>query len=664
MQFWNWGKSGFDFNPHFFIYPGFTFYVNFLTEGIQYIVGYMTGVYTSLEAFHKAYLIDPSSLVVISRVLMILFDLGSLIITYRLGCLVSNQMVGLIAAFLLAINPLHIQRSHLINVDTPLTFFCILSVYFIYKLNSEPRMRWYIWAGISIGLAAATKYNGSILVIVLIIAHLLRRTSIRQAIIFLKDGWFLASLVISGCIFALFNPYIMLRFDSFLKDLFEVELHMVSGHLGLDPHETTIGFYFLGSMPQNLGWPLLIITILSSIYLISRKNATYLVLLAFPFLYLALINSLAMRDDRYIFPIFPALFLIAAIGIGKTLDWMTRYFKEHESKIIPQTFKTAITFCCGLVIILPPLFHTWEYQKTIGLQNTRDLVRTWIIKNSERGAAIASGPFAITLPENRFMILPIPFNAGNTEKTIPFYDPAWYENIDLVITSDYDYGRYTQDPARFRSILNFYDTLRTRWTLAYEVAPSDTTSGPTFWLYKPPLTTNELFNTEKIHNLEASGDSIEVINFLGKLALILEVKGKFAKSEQLLREVLLINPNNLIASKHLITILGKLEKYPDLLAETRKYLQIRPSDPEIMAMEGNALLRLGQLDAAENALNNALSIDNHIESAYLDLTILYSAENDRQKVIDILSRYLAILPPQSQKARIVEQQLNAIKNGL
>lgn len=29
-QFWNWGKQGLDFNPHFFTYPALTFYLQWI----------------------------------------------------------------------------------------------------------------------------------------------------------------------------------------------------------------------------------------------------------------------------------------------------------------------------------------------------------------------------------------------------------------------------------------------------------------------------------------------------------------------------------------------------------------------------------------------------------------------------------------------------------
>ncbi len=665
MQFWNWGQKGIDFNPHFFTYPAFTFYFNYAIEWIQYLFGYLTGAFSGLEVFHKAYDADPTSFVMWSRTVMLLFDLGSLLVTYKLGSLFCDRRIGLLAAFLVAINPLHIQRVHLINVDTPLTFFCILSVLFIYKLYSDPEMKWYILAGVSIGLAAATKYNGSILILVLLAAHLLRSRSLRGVIQSFKTAHLFLAIGIAGSIFVIFNPYIILNFNSFRTDILQVQLHMELGHLGLDPGRSTVAYYLLESLPQNLGWPLLVSSLGSAIYLVLERKRANWVLLSFPILYFALISPMAMRDDRYIFPMFPPLILIGSIGLFKFWDGTQKYLNERKWGMFAGSPGSRFTFgiVCGLIILIPPFSQTWKYQKDAGLTNTRAVVKAWIIKNIPLGSVVASGPFAVELPKGRFLNLPIPFNAGNTEQTVPFYDPAWYEDIDLVITSDYDYGRYEQEPERFHDILRFYDTLRTRWTLVYETKPNDTTSGPTFWLYKPPASSREIFDPRSIKNMEEVGDSQEVLNFIGKLGLALKLKGKLLKSEQLLREVLSIDTNNIVACKDLAPIEYNLGKFPEALSVARKYLHVVPEDAEMITLEGSALLQLGELDEAQSRLERALDINPHLDPPYLDLSVIYSLRNDRQKTIDILSRYLNNLPPSSRRAKLVEQQLEGLKRG-
>ena len=50
-KMWNWGGSGFAFNPHFFNYPALTFYLNFLLQSLQFVTGFLLGIYRNLAAY-------------------------------------------------------------------------------------------------------------------------------------------------------------------------------------------------------------------------------------------------------------------------------------------------------------------------------------------------------------------------------------------------------------------------------------------------------------------------------------------------------------------------------------------------------------------------------------------------------------------------------------
>src|SRR6266496_742564 len=54
-RFWNWGQSGLSFNPDFFVYPAFTFYLQFVVQALHFLLGYVFGAYSSLEMFRQAY---------------------------------------------------------------------------------------------------------------------------------------------------------------------------------------------------------------------------------------------------------------------------------------------------------------------------------------------------------------------------------------------------------------------------------------------------------------------------------------------------------------------------------------------------------------------------------------------------------------------------------
>ena len=234
----------------------------------------------------------------------------------------------------------------------------------------------------------------------------------------------------------------------------------------------------------------------------------------------------------------------------------------------------------------------------------------------------------------------------------------------MLITSDYDYGRYVKDPGRFHEILPFYDSVRLNWTLVYQITPAESLTGPTFWLYKyPHLPTTDAFDTAKIRAVFHESDSSEAVNFMGKLALVLSIKGKLLKSDQLFRRVFDADPANREAAKQLVTIENKLGKLEEALKSAETYLRLNPMDPEILNTKGRILIAVNRLGEAEKALKEALDLDEHREEPYRGLMVIYGVWNDKQKLVDILTRYAGILPANSDKWRLVNNELKKLSGS-
>src|SRR5208283_5276569 len=161
--------------------------------------------------------------------------------------------------------------------------------------------------------------------------------------------------------------------------------------------------------------------------------------------------------------------------------------------------------------------------------DTRIIAKEWLSDYLHDGSSYATGLFGIEFPRGKYHPVEIPFVPTGSENLSPFYDTRWYEDLDLLIASDYDYGRFAQEPKRYRTILNFYDTLHARWSLLHEIKVADNQQGYTFWFYKPPLSTPETFNSELFQNLSILAETTLVATFSENLAFALFYKGRFAK---------------------------------------------------------------------------------------------------------------------------------------
>jgi len=112
----------------------------------------------SYESYDRVHLVG--------RVLSALFDLGSVLLTFFLGRRLFGWRVGLIAAFLLAVTVLNIQGSHYFAVDTFLTFFVILTIWFTLDVAEYGGWPSFLGLGLSMGLTLACKVSVFLLVVV------------------------------------------------------------------------------------------------------------------------------------------------------------------------------------------------------------------------------------------------------------------------------------------------------------------------------------------------------------------------------------------------------------------------------------------------------------------------------------------------------------------
>jgi len=277
-KMWNWGGAGLEFNPHFFNYPALTFYLNFLVQALQFLLGFALGMYRSISTYGA----EMTSIVIPARLLVVAFDIGTIWVLAKLVREHAGARPSFVAAALIALNPLHIEQSHYIIVDIPLAFFITLSLLYILRAFRSGERKWYFLAGLSIGLATATKYTGLILIPALFAAHMMRSATFIKSLRSLRVVHLWISAFFAVAVFFLTNPYILLSYDEFVRDFSFEQYHIAYGHLGLNPGQSTIAYYCLEILPNIFGWPLLLLLVATLAFGVVRKDRLILVLLLLP----------------------------------------------------------------------------------------------------------------------------------------------------------------------------------------------------------------------------------------------------------------------------------------------------------------------------------------------------------------------------------------------
>jgi hypothetical protein len=347
--------------------------------------------------------------------------------------------VAVAAAALLAVNTYHVSRSHLIEVDVPLTFFVMLVFWLVLRVADRPTLRNYIIAGAAVGLAASTKYTAAMLVLPLVAAHAFARRAETA-----PPPWTypLLSLAAAAAVFLLTSPYVLLDAGTFWKHFSAERQHMRAGHFGVTGSSSW--WYYTRSLTGPLlGIPAAVLALAGLVYAAGvRRTAPALIVAAFVVPYLLAVSSWSMRAERYLLPILPALlvFAVSLVGTASKTLFSSRW---------PAPVRAAIAAVVGLAMAVPVVRAYPAYSRSIET-DTRTASVEWIETNVTSGSFLVVEPYGpevfgpqtlsavnpavrnkvMQLKEGtpNYAVLMVPMFQVAPERSEVFYDLSLYEN--------------------------------------------------------------------------------------------------------------------------------------------------------------------------------------------------------------------------------------------
>ena len=260
------------------------------------------------------------NVIVAGRAVSAVFGTFTVILLVFLGIRLYNPTVGLLAGFLLAACVLHVQNSHFMTTDVFLTFMVTLALYFLVGVVQRGRTRDYVYAGLTIGLATATKFSALPLLAPLGVgvsaAHGRGAPHPARA----AQRRLLAVLCIALA-FTAGQPYALLDFPNYLRDIDE-QSRMVR-QAGLLPYTNQyIGVpkygydlltqLVLWGMAPALGLVALWATASRVVGAVRERSRIDLVLLAWVVPFFLITGWFEVKFVRYLLPIYPIMILWAA----------------------------------------------------------------------------------------------------------------------------------------------------------------------------------------------------------------------------------------------------------------------------------------------------------------------------------------------------------------
>lgn len=372
-----------DLNPKHFLHPPFFAYVLFGLYGFAFIIGKAAGVFHSVVDYQRLYFTDPVFFYLVARYLVLILSGLSMAIFYFISKRIFDKKAALLAALFVACSPVYIKLAHYAAPDMPMFFLAMASFYFAVGIFKEGRWKDYIFAGLLLGLALATKYGAAFMIVPIAAAHLLSPNSrgVKSRLLSKKLAALFVFILIG---LFLGNPFMFLDYQRFFASFFEQGRRMSAFNYNFASWKTDKpGWLYIltDTMPFGLGGYIPAIFILAGIaYSVYRHKREDILLLSLILISYLAIGRWSVIKPRYFIFVFPFAFLLAS-----------RFLTELvENTALSKRVGTYFLCITTLFIIIQPLTAVMHFEKLITKKPVYVQAKDWIESNIPSGTSIVT----------------------------------------------------------------------------------------------------------------------------------------------------------------------------------------------------------------------------------------------------------------------------------
>ncbi|MGH3909025.1 MAG: ArnT family glycosyltransferase [Pseudonocardiaceae bacterium] len=448
-----------DPNPHFFNYPSLLLYLHAALHLDGPLLGWIPGIgelppITQVMGVSYA---PTTGSVLLHRGLTVGFGVLMVLVGWlTTRRLTTGLLPAAVTATLLALSPTLIHHSRLITPDVLAGLLVALTLLASVRLLRSGSWTAYAVAGVAVGLAASAKYNAVAVAVPVVLAALLAgqpRTAVTKV----------TKLPLAGACaigaFLLTTPYALLDRNAFLAGLRFEQAHYATGHDGAEGH--SLAFYAAELATRET---VLTALALAGLIAVARHRRhqwrAVAVVASFPLVYGTAVSMQAVRNDRTMLLVLPALAVLAALAVEPITRWARDRHTGTRTALATVGAAAAVLIVVQAVSTLPkPGPSTWT------------AATRWVDAHAAPGSELLIETYAPWPDPVRYRVLtrPLLIDGG----PIP-------DTVDYVIASEEMYGRYTDAPETYPEDAAAYRQL---FRELPEVATFDEGSGPTIRVF-------------------------------------------------------------------------------------------------------------------------------------------------------------------------------------
>jgi Dolichyl-phosphate-mannose-protein mannosyltransferase len=361
---------------------------------------------------------------IFARLVVAALGVLTVYVVYRLGDLIYNRKVGLVAALLMAVMPYHVIVTRQVLLDGPLTLFATVTLYMLARFALTQRPIWLYATGAAMGMTFLAKESGIVL-IGSIYAFLALTPEVRfqPKVLARAAGVMLAfmaafpiSLAIAGATSTGGN---FLAWQLFRRPNHDLWFYPSEVTLALGPLLVVAAVFGLWRVRHHFNW--------REILLVSW--------IAVPVVFFEI---WAVKGFQYLLPVAPAIAVLAARGLVSTPKRPTVPGWQMQRVGAGPRLTVIVTAVVAISLLIPTLqrINPSDSEEFLagsgGVPGGRE-AGNWIADNVPEGARIMTiGPSMANILQyygrrqaNGLSVSPNPLNRN------PVYEPL--ENPDELI---------------------------------------------------------------------------------------------------------------------------------------------------------------------------------------------------------------------------------------
>ena len=320
------------------------------------------------------------------------FGVGSVYLVYLLSKKMFNEWVGLMSAFLLAINFRHVLNSHIGLPDIYNAFFLLLALIFIYNVWRKPSLVNYLLAAVTCGISLSVKYQFfSFLPFLMVHLDLsLKQKDLEDKFRFLFSKKALLVPLIIIFTFVLLNPYLFIKIEETIVWLTNVSLKYGVGTRTFMPYS----FYYLYKWGMGKAVFLLVLVGMCVMLFRNSKRFLFLFSVVFPFFYITSYYTAGGYYTRNFVTIIPILLIFVGYFLYEL------YLLLKVNKYLSTIFILGLLLLAGFSNLKNSYVVTLSYSKPWNFA----ILAMWLGKNIPDGARVSAhssvplAPSSVRLP--------------------------------------------------------------------------------------------------------------------------------------------------------------------------------------------------------------------------------------------------------------------------